>query len=81
MPMCSYMVSRLHGCVSALCQGIPILGTSWNFKYKRLFAEDALGARFGKLMSETVGEDSVPNKKFKKQSEEMWLKVLITING
>ena len=41
--------------------------------------EKALKASFDKLMSETVGEDSEASKCFKKQSEEMWLRVLGTI--
>jgi polysaccharide pyruvyl transferase WcaK-like protein len=85
--------SRFHGCVSALSQGIPCLGTSWSHKYERLFEEyelaqclilpestvDELTQKMQFAVLESL-EKSEPNRlHFKSQAKEMWGQVFSAI--
>ena len=45
------LCSRYHGCISAMSQGIPCIGTSWSHKYDLLY--DQYGARSLLLQPET----------------------------
>lgn len=86
--------SRFHGCVSALSQGVPCLGTSWSHKYERLFEEYAqqealLAADVSaqeleqkiRLMLSTplTAEQQERVVTLKKHSEQLWQKVTAVI--
>ncbi|QIR15111.1 polysaccharide pyruvyl transferase family protein [Shewanella aestuarii] len=80
--------SRFHGCVSALCQGIPCIGTSWSHKYEELFADygqqkmlittpenDKLSTNIKLLLSDDYANECRDNPAIalqKAQSERMW---------
>ena len=78
--------SRFHGCVSALCQGIPCLGTSWSHKYERLFEEyqlsqcllapdltqDALEEKLSFALTDAAECSADSRQHYKMQSQSMW---------
>ncbi|WP_144213714.1 polysaccharide pyruvyl transferase family protein [Shewanella donghaensis] len=82
--------SRFHGCVSALSQGVPCLGTSWSHKYERLYEEylqteclikpeitsSELKSAFLLAKDLSKGEEQVQvREKFKALSKTMWEQV------
>lgn len=88
--------SRFHGCVSALSQGVPCLGTSWSHKYERLYEEysqsDCLiqpGVNQEQLKSTLLQAIKAVNEttkvearsRFKEQSTDMWQRVALVIKG
>lgn len=88
------LCSRFHGCVSALSQGVPCLGTSWSHKYERLFdeygqAEFLLSADINQeqltermqhaINSAKSAEYAVKRALLARQSEQMWLQVFAAV--
>ncbi|WP_372767939.1 polysaccharide pyruvyl transferase family protein [Pseudoalteromonas sp.] len=51
--------SRFHGCVSALCQGVPCLATSWSHKYEMLYGEYGLSEN---VIDFQLGTEQLKNK-------------------
>lgn len=83
--------SRFHGCVSALSQGVPCLGTSWSHKYERLYEEYAqsdcliqpeiTAEQLKQRLTDAIATVDAPEKaqardKFKQLSKAMWQKVI-----
>lgn len=78
--------SRFHGCVSALTQGIPSLGTSWSHKYERLYEEygvsncliqpdssaEELSAQVELLLSGGASPDEGKIEHYKSLTSQMW---------
>ncbi|MDP4536908.1 polysaccharide pyruvyl transferase family protein [Alkalimonas collagenimarina] len=83
--------SRFHGCVSALSQGVPCIGTSWSHKYERLYEEyqqsdslispeisrEALQQTLEQAIATVDAEEKQQARAhFKQLSEQMWQKVV-----
>lgn len=86
--------SRFHGCVSALSQSVPCIGTSWSHKYEELFSEydcseyligaDTSASKLEELISQTVRKARDENELvmcFKSQSVDMWAEVVSSLKN
>lgn len=62
--------SRFHACVSALCQGVPCLGTSWSHKYERLFEDYNKGDYIISPTLDLVGINKMFDRAFVKSGDE-----------
>lgn len=87
---CSLVLcSRFHGCVSALSQGVACIGTTWSYKYERLFEDynrlnflvttPVSKARLQHLIADAYNGNASDNKgrimQLKASSHEMWQQV------
>jgi len=87
---CRFIIcSRFHGCVSALSQAVPCIGTSWSHKYEALFADYQVSewlldpSAEPRVWCQTIDAvlqyDSAQlqqrSAEWKKKTEQMWAKV------
>jgi polysaccharide pyruvyl transferase WcaK-like protein len=87
--------SRFHGCVSALSQAIPCIGTSWSHKYEALFADyqstellirpDLTEQQLKDVFMLMLNKDKTllqqESAKFKALSELLWSKVSLLLKS